>query len=308
MDSNQNQRGIKPNGGSHDSDAILSDIRYTRSRMDHTLDELGDKLQPRHLVEEAVDYFWTREKHMAGKAKQSASQIGHKVVAEVREHPLPSLLIGAGVIWLLSQQRQKERFPEGDSGPGFKEKAQQMFGAAKEKLHGAGESLKEKASSASEGSREKLGSAKEKLGSAWESTREKTSEVKEKASDFYHQKAASVRQASETHPLAMGLVSMAAGVLAGVLTPRTRMEDRAFGSTADRIKEEGRRQAEAVAEAAKSTAPQGSESFRSSQGQREDLTPEGLTGRSEEFSAPEGLTGRSEEFSAPGEPKAGPGI
>ncbi|MFN7141202.1 MAG: DUF3618 domain-containing protein, partial [Limisphaerales bacterium] len=174
MDSSQAKRGITPNGG-HNSDEILEDIRHTRERMDHTLDELGDKLQPRHLVEEAVDFFWTKERAMAGKAKQSTAQLGRKVVDEVREHPLPSLLIGAGLIWLLSQQRERAQYGAGyraEEGPGFKEKAGQALSGAKEKLQHGTESVKEKASEMGQ-------KAREKLGSAFDSTKEKSAEMKD---------------------------------------------------------------------------------------------------------------------------------
>ncbi|MBA4148544.1 MAG: DUF3618 domain-containing protein [Verrucomicrobia bacterium] len=287
MDSSKIKRGVTPNGGSHDSDEILSEIRTTRTRMDHTLDELGDKLQPRHLMEDAVDYFWTRERHTADKAKQSVNKMGRKVVDEVREHPLPSLLIGAGVIWLLSQQRERARSVDSgeEAGPGLKEKASEALDSAKERLQGLKESAKESTESMKEKASEVSGKAREKIGSALGTAGEKSSEIKEKAKGYYQQTSQRVQETAQTHPLAVGLGCMAAGLIAGVIAPRTRAEDETFGSAADRLKEEGKRQAGEIAEKGSHVASHAMEAAKA-EARQQDLTPEGLTGKGEEFIRP----------------------
>jgi len=260
--------------------------------MDHTLNELGDKLQPRHLMEDAVDYFWTREHQTADKAKQSVAKMGRKVVDEVREHPLPSLLIGAGVIWLLSQQRRKAGDLDvgEEEGPGLKEKAREAIGSAKERLKGLKESAKGSAESVKEKASEMGGKAKEKIGSALGSASEKSSQVKAKAKDYYQQGRQRVQETAETHPLALGLGCMVAGILAGVVAPKTRAEDETFGDAADQIKSEAKQQAHALAEKGSAVADRaieaGKEEVHQQGIEQQDLTPEGLTGRAEEFKKP----------------------
>ena len=39
------------------SEEIRSDIKGTRREMDETLDELGERLHPRHLLDEVIDIF-----------------------------------------------------------------------------------------------------------------------------------------------------------------------------------------------------------------------------------------------------------
>jgi ElaB/YqjD/DUF883 family membrane-anchored ribosome-binding protein len=282
MDSHQIKRGIKPaSGGSNDSDRILSDIRNTRSRMDHTLDELGDKMQPRHLVEEAVDYFWTKESHIADKSKQSAARMGKKMVEEVRNHPLPSLLIGAGVVWLLAQQRQRSEGYDETGEPGLKEKAGAKFEETKERIKEGAESMKERASEIAGTAKEKLGAAKEKFGSPMEGARVKSAEVKDKTKEYYQRSMMKARQTSDEHPLAVGLACLAAGVIAGVMAPRTRAEDKAFGETADRIREQAKEQGAEIAEKGKHVVDRAVEAGKE-EARTQDLTPEGLTGTSEE--------------------------
>ena len=41
----------------NEPEAIRSDIDVTRRRMDDTMDALGERLQPRHLLDEVLGYF-----------------------------------------------------------------------------------------------------------------------------------------------------------------------------------------------------------------------------------------------------------
>ena len=111
------------------SDRIRNDIRETRGEMDETVDALADRLKPRHLLDDVLDYFTgrsggetreTREKTgsadlrgAAGSAASSAASftaekggdlartVGSTLYKSVRRHPLPAALIGAGAAWML---------------------------------------------------------------------------------------------------------------------------------------------------------------------------------------------------------------
>ena len=118
-----------PYGQNVSSERIKNDIRETRSEMDETVDALADRLKPRHLLDDVLDYFTgrsggetraTREstgsadlKGAAGSAASSAASytaekgtdlaktLGSTLYKSVRRHPLPAALIGAGVAWML---------------------------------------------------------------------------------------------------------------------------------------------------------------------------------------------------------------
>jgi hypothetical protein len=92
------------------SDEIRDDISSTRSRMDETLDELGDRLNPRRLVDDIFAYFsGPKTRDTAVRVGESASEFGQNLGRTIRENPVPSLLIGAGVAWLMFGDDQAER-------------------------------------------------------------------------------------------------------------------------------------------------------------------------------------------------------
>lgn len=108
----------------HETEAIRSDIDVTRRRMDETIDALGERMQPRHLLDEALGYFRRtdeqgnsnlsnmREKisSRAGNAvhavTSSAGTAMHAVTDTIKQNPLPALLIGAGVAWMVYNSRR----------------------------------------------------------------------------------------------------------------------------------------------------------------------------------------------------------
>lgn len=73
--------------------------------MDETLDELGDRLHPRHLLDDLIDLF--RHSDSGPRGRQVADMCrsaGKSTARTAQEHPVPALLIGAGVAWWLFDQ------------------------------------------------------------------------------------------------------------------------------------------------------------------------------------------------------------
>ena len=84
---------------SRSSPEIESDIRQTRGRMDATLDELSDRLSARSLLNSALDWWESRG---VGSRPVGATKDTYQSVARyVKENPIPSLLVGAGVAWMI---------------------------------------------------------------------------------------------------------------------------------------------------------------------------------------------------------------
>ena len=98
----------------NEADAIRSDIDQTRRKMDDTMDALGDRLQPRHLIDEVLGYFRgegsngePRLNEMREKVASAANSAVNGVVDTVKKNPLPVLVIGAGIAWLIFESRRK---------------------------------------------------------------------------------------------------------------------------------------------------------------------------------------------------------
>src|SRR5687768_3863632 len=105
---------------SNEPEAIRSDIDVTRRRMDDTMDALGDRLQPKHLLDEALGYLRgnstdgeSRLTRIKEKLTTSCDTAMHSVVDTVKQNPMPALMIGAGVAWMIYSSR---RAGSGDYG------------------------------------------------------------------------------------------------------------------------------------------------------------------------------------------------
>lgn len=73
---------------------IEHDIDRTRHQMDCTLDALAERLNPRYIMREYFGAF------AGGMVRGAARDLGTRSWHAVRNHPIPSALIGAGLAWL----------------------------------------------------------------------------------------------------------------------------------------------------------------------------------------------------------------
>lgn len=97
-------------GGSRSSSEIESDIRRTRGRMDATLDELSGRLTARSVIHTLLD-IWESRQPSTPQGKERVRRVygafSRQVANQVRENPIPTLLIGAGLAWMfLDRERE----------------------------------------------------------------------------------------------------------------------------------------------------------------------------------------------------------
>jgi len=96
--------------GNRSSAEIEREVEDTRASLAGTLGELRDRASPGQLFEQALDY-----------AKQSGGgDLARNLGASVRDNPLPLLLIGAGIGWLMVSDRR------GGTGGGADGRRQQL--------------------------------------------------------------------------------------------------------------------------------------------------------------------------------------
>ncbi len=92
--------------------AIRSEIESTRRQMDDKMDALRERFQGRHLIDELLGFFRNnpdRSRDLGQKLSQSASTAMHSVSDTLKANPVPALLIGAGVAWMIYDSRRKSR-------------------------------------------------------------------------------------------------------------------------------------------------------------------------------------------------------
>lgn len=289
----------------NETEAIRSDIDSTRNRMDDTIDALGSRLQPRHLLDEVLGFFRRHESEATEKLSHVRESISHSseaamntVVDTVKKNPLPLLLIGAGVAWMVYSNRKSSSMDYYDydyeqgirddlrydpdahidrpldypstSGSGISEAGwseQSQSGASK--FGEMKEGMSQKFSDARDTARQKMGdlrhAAHDKMEAARQRAGEISSRVKERTGEVYSRTRDRVTTTADQHPLEMGLVCLATGLVAGLLVPTAEVVNRRVGPAADRLRdrsreaghemiEKGRRVADAAVSAAKNEA------------------------------------------------------
>ncbi len=316
--------------GNRSSTEIRDEIDQTRRDIDHTLDEIGDRLSPRHVIDEILSAFRG--------STPSTSNATAKITEKIKRHPVPAALIGVGVAWLLMEEeegqtpprrrqwRRRERdvdfggqvhddipptFPESTSppygGPGVPPRGrgerltrESLGSGAGSGWTETGEQMKDRAKGWGRSARERISSAAGRLSQRVSSARNRTSEavsstshgirdmgdrasrglegVRQSASDAAYRARSSlergrerIEEVSQEHPLAMGVGCAALGMLAGLLIPRTRVEDERMGAHAEEFKRQVRRTGNNLMEEAKDIASD------TAQAAREEMQRQGVT-------------------------------
>ncbi|MDP9347838.1 MAG: DUF3618 domain-containing protein, partial [Gemmatimonadota bacterium] len=101
-----------------DRAAIRADIRETRERMGHTLEELSDRLNPNHLKEQVKhnvrEATIGRAEHMARNAVGRVDETRHSIMDTIRDNPLPAAMVGIGLGWLVWNGRRQDSYAAAD--------------------------------------------------------------------------------------------------------------------------------------------------------------------------------------------------
>jgi len=302
----------------------MANIAETRAQMDHTIDELSERLQPRHIIDDVLDYFRSRRrdssgqgrkrvrrvagkaadhvKDAAGQVKEKAGYAGRAAYSQVRQHPLPALLIGAGISMLLMERNREDRYEDYDGSGDLSEFEHPELGFAEgaspesyalpqhytadsggsgtvDKLKEKGAQLREKGSELKRKASSSMQNIKERTAERASALRARASEkggqLKEKAYHGYEYSRDTFSRAADEQPLAIGLGFLAVGLIAGILLPSTRKEDEFVGPARDRLVNRTREVAEDAVNRGKHVAQTAVETAKQ-QAREQELTPESL--------------------------------
>ena len=309
-----NTRHPTGNGGSEE---IKAHIEETRAHMDDTLDALSERLRPRHLLDDLLDFWHARRerrrvegghsgdgqarrkmKKAASQVKHSAGDAGRTIIHQVQAHPVPALLIGAGIAWLLMEDKEEgyevedlyaeDYYSSEDEfgyenqirpGPGPETYALPAHYSEEESKGGKMSRLKEKGSNMAARAGEGWERMKRRTSRGTEELRHRARErgtvMKEQARRRYDQGVQRFKQTSDDYPLAVGAGFLALGLVAGMLLPSTRREDQWVGPTRDRLVNRSREAAHDAMERGKHVAQAATQAAKSEL-REQGLTPEEL--------------------------------
>jgi ElaB/YqjD/DUF883 family membrane-anchored ribosome-binding protein len=296
------------------STEIESDIRQTRGRMDATLDELGNRLTARSLLNSALDWWESRSVDArSGGATKDAYQ---SLARYVKENPIPALLVGAGLAWMIidattSDGEKKGSYtgpagtrydpPEyegdnqtvtgGESGPGFADSAKDKLGHAKEAVAEVAGTAKEKVSALGDAATEAAEDVGRRVQQVYQEGRSTALKMGRDIESGYHSGARVLESAMEEYPLAVGIGFAALGALIGVLLPRTGREDELLGEHSDQLVKATKEKGQELLERGKIVAERVAESALE-EARQQGLTPEAASETISEFAGKVGEVAR----------------
>lgn len=298
-----------------ETDAIRSDIDVTRQRMDSTIEALGSRLHGRHLVDEFLGFFRRSNpdgSQMKERISQGASNALNSVVDTVKSNPVPALMIGAGIAWMIYNSR-KESAPSkswsqgaemsglgempydpdlhvdrpldyttgqvtGSLGLGAEDSSQLSGTDTSGDVSAAG-GMKEKLGQAGGQLRDKATDLRHRAGERVQAVRHRAGEMsaqaRERARMMYSQTRERVATTAHEHPLELGLGILAAGVLVGLALPTAEPVNRIAGPTVDRLRERTREAGREMLEKGRNVARAATEAAKQ-EAQSQGLTPERL--------------------------------
>jgi ElaB/YqjD/DUF883 family membrane-anchored ribosome-binding protein len=229
-----------PAGSDSDTEAIRADIAETRAEMSETIDAIQERLSPQRLMDDAKqnvrDATVGKVTTMMNTVTDKAAEVGEQVqdqaqqaVTYVRDNPIPALLIGAGVTWLLMRSRGGGRSYSGYSDYG---------GRSTYRGYAAGGRYRV---------REDMPASA--TGQSWTEAAGDTAErMQRRVSEYGRSAETTLERWLRENPLTVGTVALAAGAVVGLGLPRTQTEDAWMGEARDTLVERAQETAQQAVE------------------------------------------------------------
>lgn len=240
-----------------ETDRIEADLNESRHRLNDTLSALGSKLSPGQMLDEVL-----------GLAQGQAGQFAGKLGRQVRDNPLPTLLIGAGVAMLfvnrngggtsnslsdddwhherryrsLEEARWATTRNTGESDSAFEERVHAAYAKALDLKQMAGEAVhdfNDRVRKTVQGVQRRAASLRDRMGAmasdASDYAQDQARNLGQKASDARHR----AEDLYQDTPLAAGAIALAIGAIIGSATPLSETERETLRGVADKAARTG---------------------------------------------------------------------
>ena len=220
-----------------DTDQIECDLAQTRARMDRRLDELGDRLQPNQLVNDALA-------HVTG---GDGSDFTQTLIAKAKANPIPATLAAVGVAWLMASSQDKAsagraadlptRLRSAEAGVvRLQDEHPDVHASRLDDARGQVLGVARNASDTAASYRQRI---KDAMASATQSLKETSHDIGSSASGVLGRLSAG-KGGLAGNPVVLGSVAALVGLIAGVLIPVSDQEEDALGTLAGQLRTKGR--------------------------------------------------------------------
>jgi hypothetical protein len=243
---------------------IRADIEETRLEMGGTLNELGERLDPGNLMNEAKENV--REATI-GRVEETAKGMSDMVMETIKRNPIPAAMAGAGLamLWMNKSEGNGNgsRMQSGSRYSPYYGTTSTYGQRAGWTDGGQEQGIGDKAGKAVGAVGDNVGQA---VGQVGQTAGEVTGEVIGRGQEAAQEVGWRVERFMQASPLAVGAIAIGAGALVGALIPETEQEremlgdaSRQIGETVrDTVSEAGQQAERKLDEAERSMASSGS--------------------------------------------------
>jgi ElaB/YqjD/DUF883 family membrane-anchored ribosome-binding protein len=214
---------------------IEREIERTRDRMSRNIDELGDRLKPSNLKEEAKSAIKDAAQGAVSNVGEQARRTSSRLVEVIRENPLPVIAVGAGVTWLLTQRSHSDVSGDRMARYAYTGPERRQGHGIKDRVGNAVSGVKESVSEAAGGVKERAGDLKERAGDLKENAGERIGDWGHQVRSQSQRLKTNLEHAAEDNPLALAIGSAVVGLALGLLLPGTQRENELMGPARDQL-------------------------------------------------------------------------
>lgn len=209
---------------------IRTEIEETRVEMGGTLNELGDRLDPGHLMEQAKENV--REATI-GRVEETARGISEMVMETIKRNPLPAAMAGAGLALLwMNKSNGNGNGHSTDTRYGGTQGTTTRYGESGQWSGGEGPVSKAQGVASSVG-HNVAGAA----GQVGETIGEAGQNVGQALGDGAQEVSWRFERFMNSSPLAMGAIALGAGAVVGAVIPETPKEREFLGDASRAVGE-----------------------------------------------------------------------
>jgi len=258
-----------------EAERIVAEIEVTRSDMSSTIDEIGHRLQPETIANEAKDKIREatvgRMERLVDDAGTTAQRTGNSVVETIRQNPVPAALAAIGAGWLALKMRDQGSSSYGDgrrygtrNGYGREYGYGRGTGVGYDTGPGRGSQTPREVADQAVQRAQEVGSDVQRVAQdAVEQTQARVHGAQEQAQGALQDAQYQVERTWNDNPLALGALALGVGAAVALAIPETQKERELMGdqrnelvrkvsSAASQALDEAQTKAQEVAEQATS--------------------------------------------------------
>ena len=243
-------RGADRDMNEDETEIIAADIRITQERLGDTVEEIGERFNPTRLKEELKsdirDATIGKVENMAQQTADMMSDAQRSLKQSIRENPIPVVLVGLGLGWMILNASTRKKRMGADSqyddyqrrgarstyddqqGYAWSTMYDQQQGTGYDDESGTLDRARNKAG-------EVVDSVKQKTSHLADETQRKASEMGDRVVEQTRVQTRRVGRAFEDNPLVIDAAALALGLAAGLAIPSTEKEDELVGETRDEL-------------------------------------------------------------------------